>query len=267
MQVVIHKPTFSVSKLALALAWLAVFMLPIISPPTVHAATQVYAVACSGKKNHVQISGNKFTCVNAPKKVTLQGIGSEKESSKPYPDKVELTLVVASCKSGSPKDPRLGSVVKSIGCSSGSATLRKQNVEPNPIPAAKNPSISAYYVEKGKTKGGKDISGGATSGCGKDNEKCKDPAADPEEECNLENGCDLIDKYINPAINLLSFIFGLIAVISIIMGGIQYAASTGDPQKVTAAKDRIRNTIIAVAAYFFLYGFLQFLIPGGIFNR
>lgn len=267
MQVTIHKPKLSILKLALVGSWLSLLVLPFISPPTVYADSKVYALACSGKKNEVRISNNKLSCKNAPRTVSVQGIGSEKESSKPYPDSVALTLVVASCSRGDPKDPKLGSNIKSIACSSGSASLRKQNVQPNPIPAAKNPSISKYRIEKGKTAGGKDISGGATSGCGKEGEKCKDPALDPDAECDIDNGCDIIAKYVNPAINLLSFIFGLIAVISLVMGGIQYAASTGDPQKVTAAKDRIRNTIIAVAAYFFLYGFLQFLIPGGIFNR
>lgn len=92
-----------------------------------------------------------------------------------------------------------------------------------------------------------------------------DPAADPNADCE-NNKCDFIKKYVNPGIQLFSAAFGLIAVISIIMGGIQYTASAGDPQKVTAAKKRILNTIVAIVAYFFLYGFLQFLVPGGLFN-
>lgn len=92
-----------------------------------------------------------------------------------------------------------------------------------------------------------------------------DPAANPNAKCTKDN-CDFIKKYINPFINLLSISFGLIAVISIIYGGIQYSASGGDPQKVTQAKQRIVKTIIAVLAYFFLYAFLQFIVPGGIFK-
>lgn len=94
---------------------------------------------------------------------------------------------------------------------------------------------------------------------------CQDPAADPDLDC-AKKGCDLIKKYVNPLINLLSLSFGLIAVISIIMGGIQYSASGGDPQKVTQAKQRISKTIFAIVAYFFLYAFLQFIVPGGIFK-
>jgi hypothetical protein len=80
------------------------------------------------------------------------------------------------------------------------------------------------------------------------------------------NQSDFIGKYINPAIDLFSLSFGLVATISIILGGIQYSASEGDPQKATAAKSRISNTIIAIFAYLFLYAFLQFLIPGGAFQ-
>jgi hypothetical protein len=90
-------------------------------------------------------------------------------------------------------------------------------------------------------------------------------ASSPTPSCSGPS-CDLIASYVNPVIDLLSIAFGLIAVISIIMGGIQYSASQGDPQKAAAAKSRISNTIIAIFAYLFLYAFLQFLIPGGAFH-
>jgi hypothetical protein len=92
-----------------------------------------------------------------------------------------------------------------------------------------------------------------------------DPAADPNAKCN-NNDCDFIKKFINPAINTLSACFGIVAVISIILGGINYSTSEGDPQKASRAKNRILNTIIAVIAYIFLYAFLQFLVPGGAFK-
>ncbi len=88
---------------------------------------------------------------------------------------------------------------------------------------------------------------------------------DPAVYCNASN-CDFVAKYVNPAINLLSASFGLIAVISLILGGIQYSSSEGDPQKSASAKSRISNTIIAIFAYLFFYAFVQFLIPGGAFH-
>lgn len=78
--------------------------------------------------------------------------------------------------------------------------------------------------------------------------------------------CDLVKKYINPGIQLLTIVFGLIAAISIILGGLQYSASTGDPQKVQAAKTRLKMTLVAIVAYAFLYSFIEFLVPGGIFK-
>jgi hypothetical protein len=101
--------------------------------------------------------------------------------------------------------------------------------------------------------------------CDSNPKSCNDPAADPNAKCDNDD-CDFIKKFINPAINTLSACFGIIAVISIILGGINYATSEGDPQKTSRAKNRIFNTIVAVVAYIFLYAFLQFLIPGGAFK-
>jgi hypothetical protein len=90
--------------------------------------------------------------------------------------------------------------------------------------------------------------------------------SDPDAKCT--NGqCDLIKKYVNPTINLLSLCFGVIATGSLIAGGIQYSASVGEPQKVSNAKKRVFNTLLAVVAYLFMYSFLQFIVPGGVFNR
>lgn len=93
---------------------------------------------------------------------------------------------------------------------------------------------------------------------------CSSKSADPDAAC-VKHDCDLIKKYVNPIINLLSVSFGLIAAGSLIYGGIQYSSSGGDPQKTAQAKQRFFNTIGAIFMYLFLYSFLQFLIPGGIF--
>lgn len=97
--------------------------------------------------------------------------------------------------------------------------------------------------------------------------KCPPPVTDPAANggnCSNVSQCDLIQKYINPFINFLAALVGVAVVISIIIGGIQYGSSAGDPAKVTAAKNRIRNAIIALVTFLFLYALLNFLIPGGL---
>ncbi len=90
---------------------------------------------------------------------------------------------------------------------------------------------------------------------------CTDAAKD----CNSAH-CDLIDSYVNPTIALFSAIVGLVITISLIWGGIQYASSGGDPQKASAAKSRITKTLMAFFMYAFIWAFLQYLIPGGVFK-
>jgi hypothetical protein len=96
-------------------------------------------------------------------------------------------------------------------------------------------------------------------------DKCADPAINSG-NCTDASHCDLMSKYVYPFINFLSALVGVVVIISIIIGGIQYGSSAGDPAKVTAAKNRIRNSIIALVTFIFLYALLNFLVPGGVFN-
>lgn len=67
-------------------------------------------------------------------------------------------------------------------------------------------------------------------------------------------------------IRFLSFGVGLVVVVSIILAGIQYTTSEGNPEKTMAAKFRIRDALVALVVYIFIFAILQYLIPGGIFN-
>ena len=113
------------------------------------------------------------------------------------------------------------------------------------------------------TNSGSSGSGINGNGCVDKNSGCIEPI----QGCTSGGNCDLISNYVNPGIDLLAASFGAIAAGSIILGGIQYATSEGDPQKASGAKKRITNTLIALVAFIFLWAFLQFLIPGGLFNR
>lgn len=78
------------------------------------------------------------------------------------------------------------------------------------------------------------------------------------------SNCDLVGQYLQPFINFLAALVGVAVVISIVVGGIQYSSSGGDPSKISAAKKRIFNAIIALITFLFLYAMLNFLIPGGL---
>lgn len=72
--------------------------------------------------------------------------------------------------------------------------------------------------------------------------------------------------YLQAGINLASALAGLAITAAFIIGGIQYSTSGGNPQASAAAKKRIGNAVLALLALIFLYTFLQWLVPGGIFG-
>lgn len=75
-----------------------------------------------------------------------------------------------------------------------------------------------------------------------------------------------IVKYLNIIVDVLSAGVGIVVVIMIIIGGIQYSAAGDKPDALSAAKKRISNALIALVAYALIYSFLQWIIPGGAFN-
>jgi hypothetical protein len=102
-----------------------------------------------------------------------------------------------------------------------------------------------------------------------DNSACKDVAPvditlNPAGDCEEGTNCirDLVQKLVNAA----SIGVGVIVTIMIIIAGFQYITSRDNPQQVQAAKTKIVNAVIALVAYIFIFGFLQWIIPGGIFS-
>lgn len=73
-----------------------------------------------------------------------------------------------------------------------------------------------------------------------------------------------ITRYIVVITNVLSALVAVVVTISLIIAGIQYTMAGSDPQKVSTAKSRIRNSLIALFFFIFGYSFLNFLIPGGL---
>lgn len=76
-------------------------------------------------------------------------------------------------------------------------------------------------------------------------------------------GTNCIVDDVNVVISVLAAGVGVVVIMSIILAGIQYITAGGDPQQISKAKTRIRNAIVALLAFTFLYAFLQWVIPGG----
>lgn len=88
-------------------------------------------------------------------------------------------------------------------------------------------------------------------------------AATSPEQLNASN-CGIIN-YIVVFTNALSAIVGVVIVLSLVIAGLQYSSAKSDPQAVAKAKQRIMNALIALFVFIFMYAFLQWLVPGGIF--
>lgn len=67
-------------------------------------------------------------------------------------------------------------------------------------------------------------------------------------------------------IRILSDGVGLVVVGSLVVAGIQYSASRGDPKATANAITRIRTTVGALFLYIFAYAILNYLIPAGFFK-
>lgn len=92
---------------------------------------------------------------------------------------------------------------------------------------------------------------------------CEGPAIRAGAPEGDENHCGILD-YVVIFINVLSALAAIAVVAAIIYGGIQYSSAGSDPQKVSAAKVRIRNAIIALIFFIFGYAILNWLVPGGV---
>jgi hypothetical protein len=76
----------------------------------------------------------------------------------------------------------------------------------------------------------------------------------------------------NPIIKWIEFFINVLSVtilaggsVMIAWAGIQYMSARDNAQAVQAAKQKIWNVIFGLIAYFFLYAFVQWIIPGGVF--
>jgi hypothetical protein len=69
--------------------------------------------------------------------------------------------------------------------------------------------------------------------------------------------------YLKEILWLVNRLVGAIVVLVLVIGGIQYITSAGDPTNVKKAKSRITAAMTALLLYFMMVAILNFLIPGG----
>ncbi len=106
--------------------------------------------------------------------------------------------------------------------------------------------------------------GGQPSGsAGSSSTLGNDCANKPGPQCLQDNP---IVNDLNLAVDFLSGLVGVVVVGVIILGGIQYSMAGDKAEAVSAAKKRIVNGVTALLAFLFIFAFLQWLIPGGIFS-
>jgi hypothetical protein len=91
------------------------------------------------------------------------------------------------------------------------------------------------------------------------------PSQDQDGSSSSDMGC-LFTKYINPVIDLLSALVGVVVVIAVIAGAIEFSTAGGDPQRAASGRKHITNALLALLAFALLYAFLEFLVPGGSLN-
>ena len=75
-----------------------------------------------------------------------------------------------------------------------------------------------------------------------------------------------VDDIVLAVVNWLLFAVGVVSVIMLIVGGIKYATSAGDSNKVTSAKNTIMYAIIGLAVAvlaFAIVGFVTNTLNGG----
>lgn len=65
---------------------------------------------------------------------------------------------------------------------------------------------------------------------------------------------------IKKVINLLLFVIGIVAVISIIIGGIMYTTSNGDQGKVKQAKDTIMYSVVGLVVAILAFAIVTFVV-------
>lgn len=88
--------------------------------------------------------------------------------------------------------------------------------------------------------------------------------ADCEDPNINKSNCGIV-AWLVKIVNVLSGIVGAVIVLMITFRGVQYVFSRDDPKIAAAAKSGMRDAVLALVYFLFIFSFLQWVIPGGLF--
>lgn len=75
---------------------------------------------------------------------------------------------------------------------------------------------------------------------------------------------NVIYTYMRAIIRFLSIGVGLVTVGMIVISGIRYITSSGNPQAVQDAKSKLLNAVLGLILFIFSVAIINYLIPGGL---
>lgn len=106
----------------------------------------------------------------------------------------------------------------------------------------------------------------AMAACGKDQIELSVKLGSNDSGCvdNSKEGGAIV-AYLKMVLKFLAGGIGITVVLMLVIAGIQYLTSMGDPAQVKKAKERIVNAITALILYVLGYAILSYVVPGGLF--
>ncbi len=141
-----------------------------------------------------------------------------------------------------------------------------------PNPSAQSGDSGGESGESGSSGGGENGTGTSattiknngeyTYGAGLDH---KDNFETSILDCESGQNGEGIFCILNIGLTVLTWGVGIAATIGIVLSGVQYLTARDSAEQVTKAKNRLINIVIGLVVYAVMWGFLTWLIPGGIF--
>ena len=84
-------------------------------------------------------------------------------------------------------------------------------------------------------------------------------------DCGSSSGEDSICHVLNLVVRIMTTGIGILAILGIIVVGIQYLTSSDNEEKLRKSKRRLLELVIGVVIYVLAGALLQWLLPGGTF--